>query len=286
MLEFFKSLESDYSNQKKLISQIPEKETYIDSLKLIQEIYDRLKNHVRNSDFKSDQDEINYFKHIKPKFQCDVIFFNKMVQITSKVPIGSIDKKKDYFVKQLDKMSTYFEENVDFVNYFRSNQTEMDHIYFLRKNAIFKRGTESVNSEIDYTQCTGYDFKIAKIIAHQRLEVSLFIELKKLEKYDLEFLIPLEKVEDKLKGELTWTDSKISMIELIYSLQNSNVFNNGNADIKTITSIFENIFNIELGDVYKGYNEIKERKNSKTKLLDKLQSNLIDKIESEDALKI
>ncbi len=283
MLDFFNALESDYSNQKKFIAQNCDKESYKDSLKIIIEIYDRLKNFIRNSDFECDQDEINYFKHIKPKFQCDLIFFNKILQINSKVPIGSIEKKRDFFIKQLDKMSTYFEENIEFINYFRSNDTEMDHIYFLRKNAKYKRGTESVNSEIDYSQCTGFDIKIAKMLAHQRLETYMYIELKKLENIDSE--IPVKNESNQNKSELKWTDSKIALIELIYSLQSSSVFNNGNIDIKTLSSAFESFFNIDLGDTYQGFKEIKDRKNSQTKLLDKLQSKLLDKIEKDNAYK-
>ena len=57
------------------------------------------------------------------------------------------------------------------------------------------------------------------------------------------------------------------------------VFNNGKADLKHIASHFSKSFNIELGDFYHTYNDIKERKKCQTKFIDELKSSLITKME-------
>ncbi len=286
MNNYFQTLESEYNLQLNLIENNCESEILKKTLELINSTYNKLKEFISNLEFKTTEEEIDYFKNIKPKFQSDLIFYNQAYSITSKVPIGSIEKKKDYFIKNLDKMSTFFEDNVDFINYFRAKETDLDHVYFLRINAKDKKCPELLNSEIDYTQCTGYSSKISKILAYERLENYLYIKLLNLDKIEV---LPVLKVQKELNlnfENLNWTDTKIALVELIYALQISGLINNGKSDIKTIANQFEKIFNIELGDVYKVYNEIKARKTiSKTTLLEKLQLKLNKKIDDEDNFK-
>jgi hypothetical protein len=81
---------------------------------------------------------------------------------------------------------------------------------------------------------------------------------------------------------MVWTASKTAITELIYALYSNGSLNNGAADINTITSSFEDFFNIKLDNIYKTYSEIKGRKNSKTRFLEELTLNLQHKINKED----
>lgn len=74
------------------------------------------------------------------------------------------------------------------------------------------------------------------------------------------------------------------MIELIYALHSQGVFDNGNADIKVIAKTFERIFNIDLGDFYHTFMELKSRKINRTKFLDSLCDALIKKMDEEDEI--
>jgi len=62
----------------------------------------------------------------------------------------------------------------------------------------------------------------------------------------------------------------------------SGAINNGTADIKEIATAFQKIFNIELGDYYRTYLEIRSRKKSKAKFLEELSYSFSNKIESDD----
>ncbi len=59
-------------------------------------------------------------------------------------------------------------------------------------------------------------------------------------------------------------------------------FDNGNADIKQIAQSLEIFFNIELGDFYHTYSELKNRKINRTKFLDNLRDTLIRKMDEEE----
>ena len=130
--------------------------------------------------------------------------------------------------------------------------------------------------ESDARFSTSHDYKVAKIKANDLLEVYLNDELLKLNRQGEEqYRISTPKT------KLVWTDNKTSLIELIYALHCKGSFNNGNADIKEISAYFEAVFNMELGDVYRTYLEIKNR-TSRTKFLNNLHSLLNNKMDLQD----
>ena len=77
---------------------------------------------------------------------------------------------------------------------------------------------------------------------------------------------------------------KTDLVELIYALHSSGVINNGNVEIKTIATAFQEIFNIDPGNYYHGFIEMRTRKTNQTKFLDKLKDNLLKYIHTLDAL--
>ncbi len=89
---------------------------------------------------------------------------------------------------------------------------------------------------------------------------------------------------DVLVSKLFWTGSKVSLIELIYSLHTVGVVNNGNASALAITSVFETAFNIDLGHYRKKYVEIRARKSERTKFLTSLQDQLLQRMDDADSI--
>ena len=82
--------------------------------------------------------------------------------------------------------------------------------------------------------------------------------------------------------KLFWTDNKTDLIELIYALHSSGAINSGTVDIKELASSFEQMFNIELGDYYRTFLEIKSRKINQTKFIDKIKDSLTNKMLDSD----
>ncbi len=144
-------------------------------------------------------------------------------------------------------------------------------MYFLRGKNDLKQKMKGADIDENFT--TGYDYTVAKIIAFTRLEVYLNKELDNIRfnsnNPHVEQLGILEK--------FRWTGSKISLFELIYSLYSTGVLNNGNCKINELTELFEEIFNIRLDDIYRGFQDIKLRKNQ-TYFLDTLKEALLRKI--------
>jgi hypothetical protein len=51
-----------------------------------------------------------------------------------------------------------------------------------------------------------------------------------------------------------------------------------------LASYFESVFNVDLGDIYRTYLEIRER-NNRTQFLDELKEKLIKKMDEDDSKK-
>ena len=248
-----------------------------ESIKIVIVAYEQLKLKIDKYKFKNQSEEIHYFKKLKPKLISKYIYFTKVYNIETKKPQGSDKTKKRYYLNELDKINRYFEANIDFIRYYRSNDNYLDHKYFVRNKLDFRFSTESFAVELDTKQSTNFDFKIAKILANDLLQVYLHEEIKYIELYDRK-----EKPQVHPKIKLTWTDSKTALIELIYALHSQDVFDKGKSDIKEIASYFENVFNVDLGDYYRTYLEIRLRKSGKTKFLDTLSQTLSKRMEEID----
>jgi len=68
---------------------------------------------------------------------------------------------------------------------------------------------------------------------------------------------------------------------LIYALCAQGILNNGNVDVKIIAKTFERTFNIDLGDFYHTFLELKARKINQTKFLDSLREALVRKMDEQ-----
>lgn len=69
-----------------------------------------------------------------------------------------------------------------------------------------------------------------------------------------------------------------------YAIYAAGVLNDGNADIKEIMTYIEASFKIDLGDYYRTYLAIRERKKDKTSFLTNLINKLLRKMDEDDKL--
>ncbi|OJW05106.1 MAG: hypothetical protein BGO52_21760 [Sphingobacteriales bacterium 44-61] len=86
----------------------------------------------------------------------------------------------------------------------------------------------------------------------------------------------------KVEKRLQWTGSKVSLIELIYSLQSVGVVNNGSADIKMLTAFFERTFQVELGNAYNVFQEMRLWKKARSSFLDSMREQLLRRMDEAD----
>lgn len=242
--------------------------------------FDRLKAFVSEYTFGNEADEIHFFKEIKPQLFCKLIYYRKIYNIESIRPNGSDHAQINYIERELDSLKIFFDRNIDFYKYYRSGSTYLDRHYFLRGKPDIQMTLESFYFERDPKFSTACDFKVAKILANELLRIYLNEELLKLKQAQC----PQSDLPTFPKTKETWTGSKTDLVELIYALCETESYSFGKITRKRLAGYFESVFNIDLGDIYRTYLEIRER-NNRTQFLDELKEKLIKKIDEDDSKK-
>ena len=245
--------------------------SYENAIVLVLQKIEEVKKHIQEKGFKDAEEEILFFKQLKPQLVSKLIFFNSIYKIETKRPRGGDKIIRKYLNIELSKIKRYFDANLEFYKYYRTNSTHLDNKYFVRGKHDIKLSLDTYYFEADHNFTTSHDYKVAKIIANDLIQVYLEDQLNNNSQKRIWENPPLN-----------WTGSKTSLIELIYWLHSQGSIDNGNADIKIIAKTFENMFNIDLGDFYHSYLELKARKMNRTKFLDSLRDALIKRMDEQD----
>ncbi len=247
--------------------------SYEKAIKLILAKISELKQHVLDIGFKNQQEEIYFFKHQKPALVSKLIYYNAVYKIETKKPYGAKPIRK-YLNDELRKLKRYFDNNLEFYKYYRTNNSFIDDKLFVRGKYDIKLSLDTFYFEADRNFSTSHDYKVAKIIANDLIQVYLEDKLHNTAYREKSTDLP----------NLNWTGSKTALIELIYALHSQAVLDNGNADIKVIAKTFERAFNVDLGDFYHTFMELKSRKINRTKFLDSLRDALIRKMDEQEEM--
>ncbi|HIC32544.1 MAG TPA: hypothetical protein EYO76_11565 [Flavobacteriaceae bacterium] len=235
---------------------------------------------VRENEFQDKQNEIIFFKKHKPYVYSRLKFYAKLYNFLINRPAGTIKSQQEFIDSEINKLQESNRRNIDFIKYYREDSELLDEFYFLRGNDKISLVSNTSHFYTDAEFSTSHDNAIAKIMAYDLL-ISHYVE-------ELSYLRDLSNgVQNKLStlsnGErLGWAASKTDLIELIYALQASGAIKSGTAGIKEMASACEDIFELKLGNVYRTFLEIRERKIDQTKFIDRLKATLLRRMEETD----
>lgn len=274
-----------------LVNQLNEQLNFVDleidnqikkceqAITLILKSINELKKTTTKTNFKTQSEEIQFFKEIKPQFTSKLIYFNRVYKIEMKKPNGGNRILKKYYNNELLKLKAFFDNELEFYQYYRSGSTYLDYKYFLRGKFDIKLALDSYYFETDSSFATSHDFKVATILANDLIQLYIENQLLMLDNQE-----NTEKSQRKPNVKMTWTGSKVALVELMYALHTEGVFNNGAADLKEIAEYFEHIFEIDLGQYRRVFLEIRARKSDKTKFITTLNDHLLKRMENSDEI--
>lgn len=268
LLETIEQLEKD--NKGVLIDPVP-------YLKTANHFMEKLQSLVLKGNFSDQQEEIIFFKTVKPKFLSLQIYYLTLREISLRKPNGCKKILTKFYTEEIRKICAFRCTNQQLINYYFSEATDMDALLFLRKVEVHPHWLLRPRLERDERFSTPADYLVAKFIAMDRIQTFLCAELAKLE-----FHNPTENYNGG-KKEYRWTGEAINLVELAYGLYYTGEINNGNAGIAEILRLFEKTFNVVVGKPSRRFAEIKQRKRlSKTKYLDQMKTAIDKRIDEDD----
>ena len=239
----------------------------------------QLRTVLRKNYFSSQKEEIKFFKHQKPYVQGRLEYFRKVKKFLLEQPTSTISKKQKFINKELYAIDEEKCRYADFIKYYRLEKKDLDHFFFLRGNEQFDLFLDSSHHYDDPEFSTRHDYIVSKIIANDLLIEFYTKQLEVLKKKELN--IVEEVVKPTFIDSLPWTATKTDLVELLYGLNAAGAIKSGEAEMKKMAQACKELFNIDLGNIYKTFNEIKAREKDQTKFVDSMKYRLLQKIKSE-----
>lgn len=229
-----------------------------------------LKSQINSKGFESSMDEIVFFKRVKPEVLGRLMYYNKVVRVEAYSP-GNSDLSESYYTEQLKVLKKDYKKNIassDFYSYYRTGRSDKDEFYYRLGNINYYDGVDSFFFEVDRDFSTYYDYKVAQVKAYDLFHSYLLNKFNRVEpKNNDDYAVSSD-------GEFSWTDSKNALIELIYALHISRSVSNGRVGIKKISQVFEDIFEVSLGDIHHAFYQMKFRAGQRARYLHSLKYNL------------
>lgn len=282
MLKLIHKILDDYKEDMKGVveSNLNDFNNVEQGISISRQYLQKLRICVRQNEFSNQQDEITFFKEHKPYIYSRLKFYAKLYNFLINRPAGTIKSQQEFIDAEIKKLQESNRRNIDFIKYYREQSTVLDEFYFLRGKDKISLVSNTSHFYTDSEFSTSHDNAVAKIMAYDLLVNHYVQELSYLR--DISYGKSRELNTLANGDRLSWTASKTDLIELIYALQASGAIKSGTAGIKEMASACESIFDLNLGNVYRTFLEIRERKIDLTKFIDRLKSALLQRVEETD----
>lgn len=239
----------------------------LEASNVLSDAFYQLKAFILSYKFKDEEEEILFFKEIKPRFCSRLIYYRKIYNIEMNRPTGVVGRQREYLSEILDSINKYNCKRLDFIRYYRSCSSHLDTLYFLRGQTDTEQYLETFHYEFDPNFSTNGDYKVAKILANDMLSAYLMKEIELLNDNGLVMSSGFPTI------KLTWKGTKVELQEQIISWDSAGTF--GDVPLTQLYSYIQNVFNIQLDSNFsRSFGELKIRV-SPTPFLDKLKDALL-----------
>ena len=83
-------------------------EVVLDVVEFLQQSLEDMRTCIVNHPFSNKEEEIYFFKHIKPEVLSRLLYFTEIYNTEMRKPHGSIEVLKKYYNDRLDELTSYF----------------------------------------------------------------------------------------------------------------------------------------------------------------------------------
>jgi len=220
------------------------------------------------------EEEIHFFKYDKQVPLMQLILHAEVRSFELQFPKAGLEIQNRYILKKIKRINAFFNLYIAFCEYVADGLNHLDAFYFTREQS---EESSMVSSEFflqDLDFSTSHDLLLGKVLAYNEFIEYLKRRLVILDHPNLDRSLNPDPI-----TRLNWTSSPTDLVELIYALHHSGSIDNGNSELKNIAETLGRAFNIELGDIYRTYIEIKRRRKDRTKFINSLSASLDSEIE-------
>jgi hypothetical protein len=246
------------------------------SIQLCTELLNRFKREILTSGFDSLEEEVNFFKRVKQVPLVKLIYFSEVHSFEIQFP--KVDKKVQlkFLENKIGKLNRFFLYNVDFGQYVNSGSAHFDHQYYTREyfDSYYISTSKFYFQDPDF--CTPRDMLLGKFKAY-----TLLMEYMAKRLYEVENSQSASFFSSSIK-KIPWPFTNTDWVELVYALKAAGIAKKNNLSIIQLSNLLQQIFDFEPKEIYKTYQELKNRKTSRTLFLDLLIAFLIAEMDKSE----
>ena len=167
-----------------------------------------LREYIIANPFKNQQDEISFFKEVKPLFQSRLIYWLKVFHYELNKPTGGSADREAYVLGEQRSLKLFFDHHIDFYRYCRSGATHLDARYFCRAQKASPADLDIELLDTDHQFSSSHSSKLSRLYAHEMFADFLNSELESPPQGS-QYIPGNEGV------PIHWTASKAGLIELM-----------------------------------------------------------------------
>ena len=248
------------------------------TLLLTSEKINEIKKEVVQNGFNSTDEEIHFFKFVKPAFYALQLYEVDLYNLAMNVPPGTGEMQKAFYEQELLYLFRLFRTHAFHYQYFRTGARELDTAYFMRDG---RPGDIPVLELADPFAgfSTPLDYLFAKFIAAERLQNLLIDKLAVL--YGEQ-----QSKSPRSAPKLRWTGEAINLVEVAYGWWLTGQLNEGNATITDIILWLQEQLAINIGVPSKKWDQISARTHSEpTKYIDRMRQSIQQRIDDERGIR-
>lgn len=228
-------------------------QSLLQCLLLTKEALLNLRTLALDDDFKDKDEEINYFKNIKPVIGGYLIFFDKLYYIEKNKEFGNLLKVTDNIASLKEEISRFADTNSSFLDMIHSDSVEQKSYYFTRIKP------SDLSSELEYDIDYDHTSRGCKNMAKYHGYLRLNQYFNQLEQHQFS--------PNKQNDQLQWQGSSIQLVELLVALHEEGMFE---APFQEVCSFFSLYFNVKLSNPHRIKMDIRNRVKDKSKFTQKL----------------
>lgn len=266
-----KQLQEIKENSKSIVNQSNH------SIMVCTKLLSKFKKEIIKNGFNSTEDEIFFFKYTKQIPLKPLIFFTEIRSFEIQFPKADKNAQRKFIRKKIQKVNRFFICNLDFTQYVNSKQIHFDKEYYTREFMDFYHISTSKYYFQDPDFFTPRDMLLGKLNAYNRLVAYLEDRL-----YNLEHPSKLNGYLMGKNEKLNWPFTNTDWVELVYALHSAGIAKQNKLSIRKVSNIMQEIFDFTPKEIYKTYQEIKNRKNSRTLFLDQLALSLLSEMDKSE----
>jgi hypothetical protein len=235
---------------------------------------DLIRNKLKSYQFTAENDEIHYFKSVLPPVLSLLIYYTDKIEWDRILQQNSTDAIQEFYERTFTNIKNFRRDNKEFFDYCRNGKTMMDKFYFLRNSPMNMETIHQIESLRDPSCPTVHCVIVATFLAQLKQEQNMYMAMTMRKNGS-------SSSEKESKG-LKWTGKIIDLIELGSALHENKAFDNGNVSQREMFEYLGKVFQVDTGNIYRQFQDLRIRKTGYTKYLDLIAQQLRKRIDDMD----